>query len=307
MGLSLNLSVIVPCLDAEATLAQQLEALVSQDWEGPWELIIADNGSKDGSKKIAKTFQNRFPELRIVDAGGGRQLAAHARNVGVRAARSNFLAFCDADDEVGAGWVASMIEALTSHDVVCGQFRFDKFNDARTASELAHAWKDGLFTGRFLPGGGSGNFGIKRWLHEQIGGFDECLPHGEDADYFWRLQLEGFALHYEPNAIVQVRIGRIQPSLKDLYRRSRNRAASNLWSYKRYRRLGMLPPPTLRQSVRNWCDVLRRASVVISGDIHKRRSWMERLTVQTGDLMGQIKGRLMNPCKPFYPSKKSGQ
>jgi glycosyltransferase involved in cell wall biosynthesis len=276
--------VIVPCLNAEATIAQQLEALISQELAEPWELIVADNGSTDRTIEIARTFEKSFADFRIINAGGSRQLPAHARNVGARAARSDSLAFCDADDEVAPGWVASMVHALSSYDVVCGQFRF-------------------LYKGRFLPGGGSGNFGIKRWLHETIGGFDECLPHGEDADYFWRLQLEGFTLHYEPKAIVEVRVGRIKPSLPYLYRRSRNRVASNLWSYKRYRSLGMIPPPTLKESFMKWLHILRKAYSILLASKPKRLPLIEQLTIQTGDLMGQVKGRLTNPCKPYWPGQ----
>jgi len=295
--------VIVPCLNAEATIAQQLDALISQQLTEPWELIIADNGSTDRTIEIARRFEKSVADFRIINAGGSRQLPAHARNVGARAARSDSLAFCDADDEVAPGWVASMVHALTSYDVVCGQFRFDKFNNSLVAKKSAQAWKDGLYKGRFLPGGGSGNFGIKRWLHETIGGFDECLPHGEDADYFWRLQLEGFTLHYEPKAIVEVRVGRIKPSLPYLYRRSRNRVASNLWSYKRYRSLGMIPPPTLKESFMKWLHILRKAYSILLASKPKRLSLVEQLTIQTGDLMGQVKGRLTNPCKPYWPGQ----
>ncbi|HET9225168.1 MAG TPA: glycosyltransferase, partial [Thermoanaerobaculia bacterium] len=44
-----KLSVVIPCLNAEATLGDQLEALAGQGWSGEWEVIVADNGSTDGS------------------------------------------------------------------------------------------------------------------------------------------------------------------------------------------------------------------------------------------------------------------
>ena len=42
-----RLSVIIPCFNAATTIGAQLEALANQAWAEPWELIIADNGSKD--------------------------------------------------------------------------------------------------------------------------------------------------------------------------------------------------------------------------------------------------------------------
>lgn len=300
---NVRLSVIIPCLNAEATLATQLEALAAQQWSEPWELIIADNGSTDNSPEIARKYNGFFPAFRIINASA-RKGASYARNAGVRAASGNALAFCDADDEVAPGWIASIGNALRRYDVVYGKFKFDKFNEPNLAEKQAQAWESGLYRGRFLPGGGAGNLGIRRWVHEAIGGFDECLPHAQDADYFWRLQLEGFELHYVPEAVVQVRCGRVNPSLPYLFCKSKNRAASNYWTYKRYRHLGMLPPQQLKESLVVWLHILKEVIPAIIQNNEKRVIWLKQLVQQTGDLVGQLQGRITNPCKPYNPGKK---
>ena len=299
----MELSVIIPCLNAESTLAVQLEALASQQWSEPWELIIADNGSTDKTLEIANKYKNCFSGFRIIDASA-RRGPAFARNIGVTAAHSNRLAFCDADDEVASGWIASMGEALSRYDVVYGKFRFDKFNEPLVAAQFAKAWENGLYKGKFLPGGGAGNLGIRRWVHEAIGGFDESLPHAEDADYYWRLQLKGFALHYVSEAVVQVRLVRVNPSLLYLYRRARNRAAANYWNYKRYRHLGHLPPEPLKKSLAAWLYVLRNAACSVLQSKQKKVAWLKQFAQKTGDLVGQFQGRIKNPCKPYHPSRK---
>ena len=296
----MKLSVILPCLNAEATLSVQLEALAAQRWSEPWEVVIADNGSTDHSVRVASQFSERFAGFRIIDAAAKRS-AGYARNAGVRASAADSLAFCDADDEVAPGWVASIGEALRIHDVVYGQFRFDKFNEAARAEKAAQKWKGGLFQGRFLKGGGTGNLGIKRWVHEAIGGFDECLPRNMDTDYYWRLQLEGYELHYVPEANVQVRIGRVNPSLGLLHRRKRDRAAANYWLYKRYRKFGMLSPPPLKNSLIAW---LRHLKKLIDKDTigkQKRDRWVNIFVQQTGNLLGELQGRMTNPCEPYCP------
>jgi len=304
MGYDLNLSVVIPCLNAEATLAQQLEALASQQWPGAWELIIADNGSTDTSIEIAREYEKAFSHFQIIDASA-RRGGPYAINMGVKAANSDYLAVCDADDEVEPGWVASMGEALKKHDIVCGRFLFDKFNDPQTATQSAEAWKDGLYTGRFLPGGGSGNFGVRRFIHEQIGGFDECLPHAYDADYFWRIQLEGYPLHYLAEAAIQIRVGRINPSLRSIFRRSKIRFASNYWCYKRYRAYGMLPPPPLKGSLVQLARTIKNGARVYWQKEQRRDSWPGQFAQQAGEVLGQIQGRLTNPCRPYRPNKMS--
>lgn len=299
----MKLSVIIPCLNGEATLAVQLKALAAQQWTEPWELIISDNGSSDKSLEVAREYQECFSAFRIIKASD-KKYSSYPRNAGVRAASSDRLAFCDADDEVAPGWVASIGDALCKYDIVYGQFRFDKFNEPRQAKVMEEQWKTGLYKGRFLPGGGTGNLGIRRWVHEAIGGFDERLPRFADADYFWRLQLEGFELHYLSDAIVQVRKVRVKPSLSYLYRRGRTAAMANYWNYKKYRHLGMLPPPSLKKSLSILLNTLRRALSI--GLLHKdkRVSWLKQLAQQTGDLTGQLQGRITNPCKPYHPGKK---
>lgn len=298
------LSIIIPCLNAEATLAVQLEAVARQRWSEPWELILVDNGSTDSSVKIARRYKDRFPAFRVIEALDKKR-HSYAANSGIRAASGDRLAFCDADDEVAVGWLSSIGDALSKHDVVYGQFRFDKFNEPVQAEWAAREWKHGLYQGRFLPGGGSGNLGIRRWVHEAIGGFDECLPRFADADYYWRLQLEGFDLHYVPEAIVQVRKARVNPTLPYLYRRGRTRVAANCWTYKRYRHLGMLPPASLKYSLTSWLRLLRGVKSAGLINKEKRYEWLKQLFKKSGELVGQLQGRITNPCKPYHPGKNT--
>lgn len=297
----IKLSVIIPCLNGAATFRVQLEALAAQSWPEPWELIIADGGSIDSSREIANEYKSCFAAFRIIDASAKRG-PAYARNLGVKMAMSDKLAFCDTDDEVDTDWIASMGNALDTYDVVYGKFLFDKFNEADIARQSAEAWKDGLYKGKFLPGGGTGNLGVKRHVHDAIGGFDERLPWNEDADYYWRLQLEGFQLHWVPMAVVQVRVGRVNPTLPFLYRRARNRSIANYWSYRKYCHLGMLPPDSLKKSLASWLYAIkalarfRRSKQEIS-------PVLQQVAQRSGDLVGQVKARINNPYKAYRPAR----
>ncbi|RUT11687.1 hypothetical protein DSM107010_30140 [Chroococcidiopsis cubana SAG 39.79] len=77
----MKLSVIIPSYNEAGTISGQLEALTTQQWYQPWEIIISDNGSTDETVAIAEQYQERLPNLQIVDSSD-RQGAAHARNVG---------------------------------------------------------------------------------------------------------------------------------------------------------------------------------------------------------------------------------
>ena len=297
----MNVTVIIPCLNASATLAVQLEALSKQTYSEPWGLIIADNGSTDNSVEIANKYKEKFHSFKVIDASK-RKGKSYATNVAINVASSEKIACCDADDEVCDKWLESIVTSLETHKVVCGTFRFDKFNEPEVAKKKEQRWKHGLFQGDFLPGGGSGNYGIYKNIHLSIGGFDENLPHAEDADYFWRIQLSGYKLYCDPNAIIQIRVGRVNPTFSYMFRRGRIRAACNYWNYLRYKDYGMHRPSSIKKSFVRWIRTIKIGlSLCLKGN-GVNRDWLSKLALNSGSVIGEIQGRISNPLKPIEVS-----
>lgn len=296
----MKLSVIIPCYNAEATLGVQLEALSKQEWSEPWELIISNNNSTDNSCKVALQYKDMFHAFKIVDASE-KQGGSFAINQGILNASSENVAVCDADDEVMPGWVAAMGNALSKdeHSVVCGKFKFDKFNDGPDMERATKRWENGLFVGNFLPGGGSGNYGTKKALHLDIGGFEEDLPFSYDADYFWRLQLAGHAIHYLKDAGIQIRLGRVNPTFSYMFRRGKNRSASNYWCYRRYKKYGMKNPSSIRENLFQWGKLIKIGLRLYIKNGNGKKEWLPRFASKTGNLVGEIQGRLNNPLSPL--------
>lgn len=285
----LSLSVVIPCFDAQATLGGQLEALAGQQWPGEWEVIVADNGSTDGSRQVVESFRERLPRLRWVDASD-RRGPGHARNAGAAAARGEALLFCDADDQVAPGWLAAMGRALTEHDFVASRYEIARLNPPWVAQSRSHAQEEGLnpYTyPDFLPHAGGGGLGVKRRLHQQIGGFDESLPALEDTDYCWRLQLAGTPLVFAGDAVVHIRY---RHHLGGLFRQLVQYGVYNVLLYKRYRsrgmpRLGPLP------------GLLRWGKLLLSLPRLARRTgraaWISQLGWRLGRLIGCLRFRVL--------------
>ena len=204
----MKLSVIIPCLNAAGTVATQFEALASQNYSEPWEVIVSDNGSTDDLVNVVKRYMSRLPDLRIVDASDKRG-QAHARNIGAKCALGKRLFFCDADDEVAPGWLSAMGEALSKYDFVACRIDANKLSPSWVTKQVRHSQASGLQPkGELsdLPHAGGGTLGVKRWIHETIGGFDESLALCEDTDYCWNIQLKGVTLHFVPEAVMHVRL-----------------------------------------------------------------------------------------------------
>jgi glycosyltransferase involved in cell wall biosynthesis len=214
-----DISVIIPCYNGSPWLAMQLEALAGQAFDGTWEVIVADNGSTDESVAIARSFSPRLPDLQVIDASEIRG-CSFAYNAGAAAARGKVIAFCDADDVVAPGWLAAMAAALERHPVVAGRFEGELLNEAWTLSSREMPQQQGLQgldSPPYLPHAGSGNFGISRAAWLRSGGFDTHMPVFGDTDLCWRLRGLGYGLHFEPNAVVHVRL---RPSLRGIWRQA---------------------------------------------------------------------------------------
>ncbi|MGB5971983.1 MAG: glycosyltransferase, partial [Nodosilinea sp.] len=179
--------------------------LAEQTYTGPWEIIVADNGSSDRTLEIAKQYQQQLPQLQIIDASA-RKGAAYARNAASAKAKGDVLLFCDADDEVTSGWLAAMDTGLKEHDFVCGWRETDKLNTGNSfSSALASVEGQGLLYHPFKPFASASNLGVRKVHHEAVGGFDEQFLNLQDIDYCWRLQELGITLHQVEEAVVNFR------------------------------------------------------------------------------------------------------
>jgi len=274
-------SVIIPCRDGEATLGEQLSALADQRWSGEWEVVVADNGSRDGSRRVAESFASRLPALRVVDAGD-RAGAAHARNRGAAAANGDLLLFCDADDVVGSGWLAAMVRALEDHPFVASRFEFARLNSGITRI-AAHPQESGLNPydyPPFLPHAGGSGLGVRREIHERVGGFDEDFPYLEDTDYCFRIQLAGVELYFVAEAVVHVRM---RGDLRSAFRQMANSGKHNVQLYARYRDHGMPRLGALPGALR-WGKLVATAPLLVTA--RGRRKWIPQLGWRLGRLSG---------------------
>jgi len=90
------LSVVVPVHDAAAFLPRTLDALLAQTYR-PVEIILSDDGSRDGSLDICRRYERSRPDVFRVVSGPQAGVSV-ARNRALALARGEWLGFCDADD-----------------------------------------------------------------------------------------------------------------------------------------------------------------------------------------------------------------
>ena len=99
-------SIIMPCYNGEAFLAEAVGSVLAQTFRD-FELIVVDDGSTDGSADILARYVDPVRVIRQTNRG-----VSAARNVGIAAARGDFIAFLDADDTWESEFLDEMVKGM---------------------------------------------------------------------------------------------------------------------------------------------------------------------------------------------------
>ena len=183
------ISVVIPARDAAATVERCIRCLARQELEEPWEAILVDDGSLDGTaQEAADAATAAGIDLRIERLDGAGPAAA--RNRGAELAAAPALAFIDADCFPSPGWLASGLRALDNANLVQGRVAPDPDVVRGPFDRTLHvAGPSPLFE--------SANLFVDRALFERLGGFEAWLDPevgkavAEDVWLGWRARRAG--------------------------------------------------------------------------------------------------------------------
>jgi GT2 family glycosyltransferase len=281
-------SVIIPVYNAEGTLLETLNALVGQDFEEPFETIVADNGSTDRSVEIAQGFRELLPDLRVVDASD-RPGASYARNSGGDHARAALLAFCDADDRPSSGWLRNLVSASEcGRAAVAGRLEYDTLN---SASIIVNRNQDQVLPRlmQYHPFASTANLLVPANSFHAVRGFDQRFTGagGEDVDLSWKLQEAGIPLVFAPEAIIHYRLRESRKaSLKRLY----HYATNDPLVYKLHRHAGARRRSPAKVLL-GWFRLAAQLPLCIHRP--RRHHWERQVVKQFGWVVGSMRHRVI--------------
>lgn len=181
-------SVVIPLYNSSSTIENALNS-VGQQSHAPLEIIVVDDGSTDDSAAKVEAFAATHPKLfinLIRKANGG---VSTARNAGMKAAKGDYIALLDADDEWLPQKLSLQMEILAQHPEIdlLGANRngetvkrsfFKKFDHLTliSANRLLYKW---LFQPSTVI--------FKRYLLDRVGYFDEKQRYAEEGNYWLRI------------------------------------------------------------------------------------------------------------------------
>ena len=186
-----------------------IQSLLDQD-RSEIEVIISDNGSKDGSIEY---LQRSFPSIKIIENGKNLGFGS-AINKGLVIAKGDYIIFLNSDLKLNPKCIGELVKLLESDSNIGGAIpkilHIDQQNTINSLGVLIN------FTGIAYPNllgqkdpdwiepfesACGGIFMLRREVYETVGGFDEDLfLYHEDHDLSWRIRLAGWYLKVNPKA-----------------------------------------------------------------------------------------------------------
>lgn len=186
-------SLIIPSHNAQNSIRQCLDAVFALERAGSFEVILADDGSKDQTLGIAQKYSCRIV---TIDSNRG---ASFARNRGAEQAKGEILLFVDSDVVLPGNTLSIILDAFSraAADCVVGLFSAENpYPDFFSQYKSYYCY----FKYRELPQAVAVNTAItavKRNVFEKLHGFDEKMLGSEDNEFAQRLFDQGFKIFIE--------------------------------------------------------------------------------------------------------------
>jgi glycosyltransferase involved in cell wall biosynthesis len=191
-----GVSFVVPVYDGERHLAEVLDAILAQADGRPFETIVVDDGSCDGSAAILRRYAADGCIRLLTGAGRG---AAAAINLGLQAASHPIVCQVDQDVVLRAGWMRALVAALAVPGVAAAQGYYETPRDGSLwarAMGLDLELRYSRLRGAGLGHACTGNVAWRAEALRAVGGLDESLGYGYDNDLSYRLVAAGWRLAF---------------------------------------------------------------------------------------------------------------
>jgi glycosyltransferase involved in cell wall biosynthesis len=225
-------SVILPVLNEESHLESAVLSILSQNYQGPLEVILAIGPSRDHTAEIAKKLSDADSRVIIVQSPTGRTAAG--LNLALKKSQSPVVVRVDGHAQLPSNYIALVVEILNSTGAVNVGGMMAADGTTRFENAVAGAMRSpfGVGASRFHTGGQAGAVdtvylgAFRRDALLAIGGFDERFTRAQDWELNFRLREKGGLVYFDPRLEV---IYRPRSTIKAL--------AKQYFEYGRWRRV----------------------------------------------------------------------
>jgi len=205
------ISVILPVLNEESHLESAVLSVLSQDYRGPLEIILALGPSRDRTNEIATKLASQDNRVKLLDSPTGKTAAG--LNLALAASKSPVVVRVDGHAQIPSNYISLIVEILNKTGAVnvggvmaaVGTTAFERAVAGAMRSPL------GVGASRFHTGGEAGEVdtvylgAFRREALIAIGGFDERFTRAQDWELNFRLRENGGVIYFDPRLHVTYR------------------------------------------------------------------------------------------------------
>lgn len=205
------ISVILPVLNEESHLEGAVLSVLSQDYLGPLEIILALGPSRDRTNEIAAKLASQDNRVKLLDSPTGKTAAG--LNLALAASQSPVVVRVDGHAQIPNNYISLIVEILNETGAVnvggvmaaVGTTAFERAVAGAMRSPL------GVGASRFHTGGQAGEVdtvylgAFRREALVAIGGFDEQFTRAQDWELNFRLRENGGVIYFDPRLHVTYR------------------------------------------------------------------------------------------------------
>ena len=211
LPVSPGISVILPVLNEQAHLEDSIRAILSQSYQGKFEVILALGPSQDSTNEIAHSLAAQDSRVILVENPSGRTAAG--LNIALRASTQEVVVRVDAHAEIPNNYLQLVVEILRDSGAVNvgGVMGAEGVTFFETAVAAAMRSPFGVGGSRFHTGGNAGYVDtvyLGAFIRNAVidaGGFDERFVRAQDWELNYRLRENGGKIFFDPRLHVTYR------------------------------------------------------------------------------------------------------
>ena len=211
LSVSPAISVILPVLNEEPHLAESVDAILSQNYVGSFEIILALGPSRDQTNAIAEKLAARDSRIKLVMNPTGKTAAG--LNLAIAASQNPVIVRVDGHAKIPNDYLSLAVSVLRESGAVNvgGVMAAEGVTKFEIAVSRAMRSPLGVGSSRFHTGGKAGEVdtvylgAFRREAINAVGGFDERYTRAQDWELNHRLRKSGGKIYFDPRLQVTYR------------------------------------------------------------------------------------------------------
>ena len=245
-----SVSLVIPVRNEAQHIRLTLDSILRQTYPlSDVEILVVDGMSTDGTQEVVREYASRLPQLWVLDNEG--VITAAALNIGIRAARGEYIAIIGGHSEPSPNYLAACLDKLSQPGFGCVGGVLDTVSTTAVGKAIALAMSSPFGVGnayyrysRREMDVDTVAFGVyRKAIFDELGAFNEEITFSEDEELSFRITQSGHRIRLLPQVSVRYYA---RETYRELWHQYYNYGRGKVKVFKKHRRFlswrSLVPP-----------------------------------------------------------------